>query len=153
MKTILTIEESAKLIELGVDPKMASMVSWKQTKDWERKSVLPNKEHLTLKPFRPMVMGFERFEVKDVFVLSDILSILPKEIKDSNLDIISTQVDIKNYKKVSGWMVTYIDNHNDLAFGDKSIFQSSELIDALSQMLIWCLENGYLKTEKMNLLN
>ena len=148
MKTTLTVEESARLIELGVDPKMASMVSWKQTETWARKSVLPNKEHLTLKPFKPMIIGFERFETKDVFTLADILRILPKEIEDSNLDIISTQVDIKNHKKISGWMVTYIDSHNDLAFGDESIFQAPELIDALYSLLIWCLENKIIKLKE-----
>ena len=148
MKTTLTVEESARLIELGVDPKMASMVSWKQTETWARKSVLPNKEHLTLKPFKPMIIGFERFETKDVFTLADILRILPKEIEDSNLDIISTQVDIKNHKKISGWMVTYIDSHNDLAFGDESIFQAPELIDALYSLLIWFLENKIIKLKE-----
>ena len=148
MKTTLTVEESQRLINLGVDPKLASMVSWKQTETWARKSVLPNKEHLTLKPFKPMVIGFERFEVKDVFTLADILSILPKEIEDSNLDIISTQVDIKNHKKVSGWMATYIGSHNDLTFTDGLVFQAPELINALYSLLIWCLENKIIKLKE-----
>ena len=131
MKTLLTIEESAKLIELGVDPKMASKKEDAQSYyDWccGRE---PNPD-----------------DIKPIFDLSDLLSILPKEIEDSNLNIISTQVDIKNHKKVSGWMVTYVDSYNDLAFGDESVFQAPELIDALNQLAIYCLENNHIKTEK-----
>lgn len=142
MKTTLTVEESARLIELGVDPKMAkgvcldfngtyAYISGEETKtvvDWV------NMEYYTEQPV--------------VFTLADILSILPKEIEDSNLDIISTQVDIKNHKKISGWLVTYIDSHNDLAFGDESIFQAPELIDALYQLLIWCLEDKIIKLKE-----
>ena len=142
MKTILTVEESARLIELGVDPKMAKSVcldfngTYAYISVEETKTVVDwvNMEYYTEQPV--------------VFTLTNILSILPKEIEDSNLDIISTQVDIKNHKKISGWMVTYLDSHNDLAFGDESIFQAPELIDALNQLLIWCLENKIIKLNK-----
>lgn len=134
MKTALTIEESQRLIDLGVDPKLASMVSWKQTETWARKSILSNEEHLTLKPFRPMVMGFERFETKDVFTLADLLSILTKEIKQ--------------VKKHPMTMVVYWHSINNEwnAYYDYSEFSpiksSPELIDALNSLLIWVLENN-----------
>ena len=108
MKTILTVEESQRLIDLGVDPKMAKSVcldfngTYAYISGEETKTVVDwvNMEYYTEQPV--------------VFTITDILSILPKEIEDSNLDIISTQVDIKNHKKVSGWLATYIDSHNDL---------------------------------------
>ena len=115
MKSVLTPEESHRLIDLGVDPKLASK---------------------------------ETFIFNKIFTLTDILAILPKEIEDSNLDIISTQVDIKNHKKVSGWMATYIDSHNDLTFTDGLVFQAPELIDALYSLLVWVLKNGHSITVK-----
>lgn len=121
MKTKLTVEESQRLIELGVNPKMASNTT---ITDYDL----------------DMVYYAPRFSV------GDLINILPKEIEDSNLNIISTQV--KNHKKVSGWIVTYVNNYNDLAFGDESVFQSPELIDALNKLAIWCLENNHIKTEK-----
>lgn len=138
MKTTLTIEESGRLIELGVDPKMASMVSWKQTENWQRKSVLDNKEHLQLKPFRPMVMGFERFDCKDIFTLTDLLSILPKEIDGYHLTIEASE---------KGYDVGYelYDSFEDRTFFMGSQATTPELIDALYQLLIWCLEQGYCK--------
>ena len=130
IKTTLTVEESDRLIDLGVDPKLAS-------------------ECISAMKVCASGRGIIRLpESKPIYTLADILSILPKEIEDSNLDIISTQVDIKNHKKVSGWIATYIDSHNDLTFTDGLVFQAPELIDALYQLLIWILKNGYLKTEK-----
>ena len=129
MKTILTAEESQRLIELGVDPKLAS----------EREYIDKTEEDSN---------QFLNIEEYPRFTLSDLLSILPKEIEDSNLDIISTQVDIKNHKKVSGWMATYIGSHNDLTFTDGLVFQAPELINALYSLLIWCLENKIIKLKE-----
>ena len=134
MKTILTVEESRRLIDLGVDPKLASAT---------RYTISETEEYCGYKREITVTYGYinNYLSADSIFTLADILSILPKEIEDSNLDIISTQVDIKNHKKVSGWIATYIDSHNDLAFGNESVFQSPELIDALNQLLIWCLES------------
>ncbi|MDE6246663.1 MAG: hypothetical protein K2M41_02320 [Muribaculaceae bacterium] len=142
MKTTLTPEESQRLIDLGVDPKMASTTCINFNGTY---AYVSGEESETV---RDCVNDQYYTEECRCFSIADILSILPKEIEDSNLDIISTQVDIKNHKKVSGWMVTYTDNYNDLAFGDESVFQSSELIDALNKLAIWCLENGHFKTER-----
>lgn len=145
MKTHLTIKESAKLIELDVDAKMASMVSWKQTEDWQRKSVLPNKEHLTMKPFRPMVMGFERFDCKDIFTLTDILSILPKEIEYNGLTY-----GLNMWVDKGIWYLEYVAeirfNQWDTLTTDN--FEYPELIDSLYQLLIWVIENGHYNPEK-----
>ena len=149
MKTALTVEESARLIELGVDPKMASMVSWKQTQNWERKSVLPNKEHLSSKPFEPIVMGFERFEVKDVFTLADILSILPKEIGHMRILTINS-TDTLYFAFYAHWEKEYMDSCEEKVIhgiNDKA-FSAPELIDALYELLIWCLEQKIIKLKE-----
>ena len=143
MKTTLTVEESQRLIDLGVDPKMASMVSWKQTETWARKSVLPNKEHLTLKPFKPMVIGFERFETKDVFTLTDILRILPKEIEHNGLTY-----GLNMWVENATYFVEYCAENGVYDYLIDSNISAPELIDALNALLIWVLENGHLKTEK-----
>ena len=121
MKTLLTIEESAKLIELGVDPKMAS--------EWD---IVDTTDENDPKSF----LDYEEYPI---FSLTNLLSILPKEIKihrdGDNLSMIY---------HCGQWRVGYTNcaeycNHTKVA---------SELIDALNKLAIWCLENGHLKTEK-----
>ncbi len=140
MKTELTPEESAKLIELGVDPKLASMVSWKSTKDWQGNNINENNKHLVLKPFRPAVMGFESFDCKDIFTLTDILAILPKGIRHKEGPYgLCMEYDCD-------WEVSYFNMANFLTPNKEGFIafaQASELIDALNQLLIWCIANGH----------
>lgn len=63
MKTTLNIEESQRLIELGVDPKLASAWAFIDTTDESAPEF------------------FLDYEEYRVFTLTDILSILPKETK------------------------------------------------------------------------
>ena len=67
MKTQLTAEESAKLIELGVSPERAS----ERTPDY---TDINNTG-------RPL----ERRELLPIFTLTDLIGILPKEIEGDNL--------------------------------------------------------------------
>ena len=126
MKTELTIEQSQKLIELGVDAKLAS-------KRWS------NFYH---------GITSEELKICPLFGLSDLLSILPKEIDGNVISIISIGFNPKTEELDKGWTVTYVTDHFIPAFGDNPVFSAPELIDALNQLLIWTIEQGYFNTEK-----
>lgn len=81
-----------------------------------------------------MVMGFERFEVKDVFTLADLLSILPKEIENKRYGFIYLAM---TYDCDFGWMAIYR--------GIAHYEARYELIDALYSLIIWCLEEKIIK--------
>lgn len=117
MKTTLTIEQSQKLIELGVDAKLASM-----------------KEFV---PIHPEVLKGNAEYAKPwgwfpKFRLEDILSILPKEIDGYMLNISAC---------ANEWHAYY---EKIEILGRRIILRTNsapELIDALYQLLIWVLEN------------
>ena len=122
MKTLLTVEESQRLIELGVDPKMASM-----------------KEFIPIHPevLKGNVEYAKPWGWMPKFRLEDILSILPKEIDGYELNMSANKCE---------YFVSYI-LWDTMDEGDyiKDIlsfkqFSAPELIDALNQLLIWCLE-------------
>lgn len=109
MKAILTLEESAKLIDLGIDPKLSSK---------------------------------ETFIFNKIFTLTDILSILPKEIEYHHLDIEASN---------AGYHVSYmLWDSCDEAYHYMGATERPELIDALNSLLIWAIENKYVtpKQEK-----
>lgn len=115
MKTTLTVEQSAKLIELGVDLKLAS--SWvKYCERSSDNSPCPN----------------------PIFTLTDILSILPSEIYSEERDIIYSLTMIKQQ---FGSVVCYEHPAYPKGFGPKK--QAPELIDALYQLLIWTIKNKH----------
>ncbi len=113
MKTELTIEESAKLIELGVDPKLAS------------------KCDMTMKIGVGVRGIIKRPNPKPIFTLTDILAILPKEIEGSDLAMIA---------KKGAWVVFY--TGGKIRLMDTRVV-APELIDALYQLLCWTIEQKY----------
>ena len=79
--------------------------------------------------------GFAGYDPR--FTLTDLLKILPKEIEDK-------------YSKIPLVMTygTYIEGSSDLWFvyyDDNERFCAKELIDALYELLIWVIKNGYLR--------
>ena len=128
MKAELTIEESAKLIELGVDEKFAS----RHTLRVDIPTDIPN-------------LYRKGEDSKSVFTLTDLLTILPKGILEdeqkSDNHIYVCPLSIKWDVKYQIWEVRY----DYLEY-----FTGPELIDALYHLLIWTIDNRYinLKTNK-----
>lgn len=138
MKTTLTIEQSAELIKRGVNPDKASMVCM----DFNGTYVYVSGEET--QTVRDCVNGQFYVEESRVFILSDLLSLLPKTINNGNyyLDLSYGFGD---------WTVSYIlwDSCDEETYiedtqGEKT---EKELVDALYELLLWCLDNPLNLTE------
>ena len=149
MKTKLTVEESARLIELGVDPKMASMCMLyfaesdtsepiPSSEVWEDCGKLlcnisDEVESVECK-IVPIDSDYDQSSKEEtpIFTLADILSILPKEIKiHRDGDTLSMIYHCGQWRVGYTNCAEYCD-HTQVA---------PELIDALYSLLVWCLEN------------
>lgn len=153
MKTELSISESAKLIELGVDAKLASkcllyfcdeydepLASWDRYED--NGKVLCATEEAYGRSVESRIVSMDADfdqsakEENPIFDLSDVINIVPKQIpypKPNRLQILYP------FTKSGEIMVRYA------TFDDASVekdFIATELIDALNQLLIWCINNG-----------
>lgn len=73
-----------------------------------------------------------------IFNLTDLLEILPKELEE---DEITYRFRMEDY--FGGWLVGHY-NKGIPYYLDK-VFTAEELIDALYELVIWCIENGHLK--------
>ncbi|MCM1225202.1 MAG: hypothetical protein NC548_63195 [Lachnospiraceae bacterium] len=114
MKSELSIDKSARLIELGVDPSKASGVVYTD----------------------PYGLG-DAIEPK-VFTLTDILSILPKWIKHRHY-LCYLEMGVDRYSEA--WFARYASEHG---VDEADSFQcSEELIDCLYNLLVWLLEEGH----------
>lgn len=123
MKTRLTAEESAKLIELGVSPERAS----KRTFD--------------LKDVNNLSKPLERRELLPIFTLADILDILPKEF---NVSGTSARLQVYNHP-AEYWIASYVTYDGGTLTYQNPCSAEKELIDALYSLLVWCLKKGYVK--------
>ena len=112
MKRTLTIEESARLIELGVGVKLASKSYWDYDKD-------------------------DNVYKVPIFGLEDILSILPKEMNFNGV-----RVSLQMYQHLAGyWITSYVAYNGNELIHQNPLCTEKELIDALNQLAIYVLEN------------
>ena len=118
MKTLLTAEESAKLIELGVSPERAS----------ERTFDLRDVNNLG----KPL----ERRELLPVFTLADILDILPKSIEHNGYAEAKLNIYTRPHRRKC-WVVKYIVSAKTIPYDGAGY----ELIDALYEVLYKLLDN------------
>lgn len=121
MKTELTIEQSQRLIELGVNANKTSKSSG-------------------ITALGNGIRGVVKTQQKPVFTLTDLLSLLPKKRDGYYLSITAAMVDVDSMEISDGWMACYVSDEMK-AESPNSIFQSLELIDALYRLTIWCIKN------------
>ena len=122
MKTMLTAEESAKLIELGVSPQRAS----------ESKSSVA---------YGNGARGIVKVPETPIFTLADICDILPKEI-----DVNGTPARLQMYNHPAEyWIASYVTYDGGMLTYQHPCSAEKELIDALYLLLVWCLKKGYVK--------
>lgn len=140
-KQQLDISQMQHLQELGFDTSKASM--------WWCRIIRPacpptKKEKVMVDWFlslRKEIMhtGLDVVETIPTFTLQDVLDLLPREIIDDDktfdLNVIFPNGDL--------WEISYT-----FCGEYKDFFMNHSLIDAAYEMLCWCIEQGYIDTNK-----
>lgn len=125
-KQCLSIEQMEHLKEIGVNVDNASFCV---NTEHEDKYIFTYDTYYSLIEYS--------CETQSVFTLQDILDLLPSEIqkdgKVSTLDIL---------KHPQNYIICFWNR------GPLFRCENKELIDAAYEMLCWCIENGYVKTDK-----
>lgn len=119
MKNCLSVEQSAELIKRGVKADRASM------------SNTPMQAAVDAR-------GIVRIPRQPIFTLTDLLSLLPVDI----------YYEHKTYELAmrfifEKWHVEYSRDNLDIL----AITHATELIDALYEMVLWCLDNNHVKLD------
>ena len=134
-----TIEQSNKLLELGLNPETADMIHWKMPKDeyYEHENIIWLDSVNTLR--RKGLVNFDETEMEIIpaWSLSALLAIMPKlDEQNSTLECCSDK---------TGRIVSYTIEYWNI----KNIGYYNTALEAAYKMVVWLLENGYIKTEKM----
>ncbi len=159
MKTELTVEESAKLIELGVDPKLASkcllyfcdeydepLASWDRYE--ENGKVFCATEEAYGRSVESRIVSMDADfdqsakEENPIFDLSDVIGILPNSyFNEKYHDTMNLCIEHLNNK----WFVNYRYYTGGEIVAQDVEKEALELIDSLYQLLIWSIEQRYVK--------
>lgn len=163
-KQVLSIEQMQHLKELGLDTSNASMVLI--YKDDEGNELEWDEVEDELSHPEPMELFRELYDAETgnydhsykkycgVFTLQDILDILPICINEQlhifDPKLTKFELRIKRMVSHNGKKVMYAVLYEDSDDINWYIMQSREnLIDAAYEMLCWCIESGYVKTNKI----
>lgn len=146
-KQCLSIEQMKHLKELGVDTSNASMVLIYT--DCNCDVIEWDDVQYELSHPEPMEMFKELYDAETgnydhsyrkycgVFTLQDILDLLPRSVDSELLLFID--------KGKNKWRIGYTDIESNEIFED---FIDENFIEAAYEVLCWCIENGFVKTNK-----
>ena len=141
-KQVLDIEQMKHLQELGLDTSNASMAliytnSNGDVVDWENANVDVHESSVgEYNSYLRRLYG--------AFTLQDILDLLPLIIEHN-----SDKYELRIKRMVFAGGVKYAVLYEEQEYINWYIMQSYDnLIDAAYEMLCWCIENGYVETNK-----
>ena len=133
-KQVLSILQMKHLEELGMDTIGASMC-WSKT---------PTGRELVIND--GLLIGEVKYGMCTIptYTLQDVLDALPEEITYKRKDYL-----IEIWKRDSEWSVGYLffDDEDVIHLHDET---NKSFINAAYSMLCWCIENGYVETNKTN---
>lgn len=130
---VLSVDQMQFLKKLGVDISKANIYWARRSHGSGINDSSKGNWFLSLqKEF--MGVGFTAYEVVPTFTLQDIISMLPDSIDNNMLTI------RKNANVVS---VSY---ENTYTRSILSLFEKEDIIETTYEMLVWCVKNGYVKT-------
>ena len=131
-KQCLDVQQMQHLQELGLDTSNASMY-WIS---YNGISIsIPSNFHLPTSD--------NDYVICDAYTFQDVLELLPKELKPAN-ECYWLRIDLADE------CIYYYHETIDLMERRDKVFSyyGEELIDAAYNALCWCIENGYVKTNK-----
>lgn len=144
MKQVLDIEQMKHLQELGLELK-ETLLYWARAEDFnQRLKTFHYGEWCLQKGDRVQVTGLSHWEFIPAYTLQDVLELLPTEIK-LNQKRCWLRMDLSD-----GYIYYYYEDSN-LIEQRVVLFNGGEDIDLLEaayRILCWCIENGYVKTNK-----
>lgn len=130
---VLSVDQMQFLKKLGVDISKAN-IYWARRSHGSRINDSSKGNWFLSLQKEFMGVGFTAYEVVPTFTLQDIISMLPDSIDNNMLTI------RKNANVVS---VSY---ENTYTRSILSLFEKEDIIETTYEMLVWCVKNGYVKT-------
>lgn len=138
-KQVLSIEQMQHLQDLGLDISKASMCWLKDiTKEIAEEKYVDMTTGWNLDFNNPDFYKYEWMYGVSAFTLQDILDLLPEEIEKGNRNY-----QLEAFRNPQRYFVSYYWCDNLLIS-----LNEVEFIDAAYEMLCWCIENRYVKTDK-----
>ena len=136
---VLSIEQMQHLQELGLKLK-ETMLYWARCVDNNPRAATHYGKWVLIKGNNAQTVGLMHWEFIPAYTLQDVLDALPDFINEYCL-IIDMSFGVIRYDNLTRKNNPVL---KETYFND----EGNTLIDAAYEMLCWCIENGYVKTNK-----
>ena len=137
-KQCLDVQQMQHLQELGLELK-ETMLYWARCVDNNPRAATHYGKWVLIKGNSAQTVGLMHWEFIPAYTLQDVLDALPDFIDDYSL-IIDLAFGIIRYDNLK-WDSPIL---NEAYFNDEDKY----LIDAAYEMLVWCIENKFIETDK-----
>ena len=138
-KQTLSIEQMQHLQELGLGMK-ETMLYWARCVDNNPRAATHHGKGVLIKGNSTQTVGLMHWEFIPAYTLQDVLDALPKMIYPSPVHKIGFELWLGSGKNFDA-------NMSNLEVALK-VRYDKELIDAAYELLVWCIEQGYVETKK-----
>lgn len=143
MNTYTTIEQSKRLVELGLDPNTCDGIYAAKVKDWEGKEVKNPRYriHVGVKLGKFIVQNFEEIDEIPAWSFGNLLELLPRTIECDNII----------------YDLTYNFRSNSISYREKfgpdtliEFFIDSDPYENIIVCFNWLVKNGFINKEVVN---
>lgn len=142
-KQALDVHQMQRLQEMGLELK-ETMMYWARRVDNNPRAATHYGKWILTKGNNAQTVGLMHWEFIPAYTLQDVLDALPHSIGGDEEVGCWLQIEQMD-RKFDDWRVSYVSVCQDeyLRYS-----QSPNLIDAAYEMLVWCVEQGYVEANK-----
>ena len=136
-KQVLDVQQMQHLQELGLELK-ETILYWVVYEDGHENNFVTTKENA-------MEVIDESCGMLPAYTLQDVLDALPKYYHIANIGWTKLSIRMHTTKE---WEIGYIYTDELAKYAYKCRILGKELIDAAYELLVWCIENKFVETNK-----
>ena len=141
-KQVLDVQQMQHLQELGLELK-ETMLYWARCVDNNPRAATHYGKWVLIKGNNAQTVGLMHWEFIPAYTLQDVLDALPKYYHIAHIGWTKLSIRAHNTKE---WEVGYVYELSKYAYGGRIL--GKELIDAVYELFCWCVEWGFVETNK-----
>ena len=143
-KQVLDVHQMQHLQELGLELK-ETMMYWARCVDNNPRAVTHYGKWVLIKGNNAQTVGLMHWEFIPAYTLQDVLDALPKYYHIANIGWTKLSIRVHTTKE---WEIGYVYTDELSKYAYKCRILGKELIDAAYELFCWCVEWGFVETNK-----
>ena len=143
-KQVLDVEQVKHLQELGLELK-ETMLYWARCVDNNPRAATHYGKWVLTKGNSAQTVGLMHWEFIPAYTLQDVLDALPKYYHIANIGWTKLSIHVHTTKE---WEIGYVYTDELSKYAYQCRKTEKNLIDAAYELLVWCIENKFVETNK-----